>query len=116
MGIGPFVVGPAIERKMGLSAFSQMGINASEFHDAQWAQQKGLYMQVFEGVEQMDEAVHELAQKLSKSNPEAMAHLKRVFWGGTDHWDQLLSKRAQTSGQLVTSDFTKTFIQQFKKK
>lgn len=116
VGIGPFVVGPAIERKMGLSAFSQMGINASEFHEATWAQHKGLYMEVFDNVEQMDIAVDELAQKLAKSNPEAMTHLKQVFWEGTDHWDQLLADRAQTSGKLVTSDFTKSFIQQFKKK
>ena len=116
VGIGPFVVGPAIERKMGLSAFSQMGINASEFHEAEWAQSKGLYMQVFDDVTSMDAAVDELAQKLAKSNPEAMTQLKRVFWEGTDHWDELLAERAQTSGTLVTSDFTKSFIQQFKKK
>lgn len=116
VGIGPFVVSPAIERKMGVSAVSQMGINASEFHNAKWAGDKGLYAQVFDDVESMDEAVNALAAKLVKSNPEAMAEMKKIFWRGTGDWDELLAERAQISGNLVTSDFTKEFIQQFKKK
>lgn len=116
VGIGPFVVSPAIERKMGISAVSQMGINASEFHGAEWAMNKGLYAQVFEDAASMDEAVNTLAGKLVKSNPEAMAEMKKIFWRGTEDWDDLLAERAQISGNLVTSDFTKEFIQQFKKK
>lgn len=116
VGIGPFVVSPAIERKMGVSAVSQMGINASEFHGAQWASDKGLYAQVMEDAAAMDEAVNALAAKLVKSNPEAMAEMKKIFWRGTEDWDNLLAERAQISGNLVTSDFTKQFIQQFKKK
>lgn len=116
VGIGPFVVGPAIERKMGISAMSQMGMNATEFYDANWAMNKGLFAEVFESAEAMDEAVNALAAQLSKSNPEAMAQLKKVFWEGTEHWDDLLAERAQRSGTLVTSDFTKEFIQRFKKK
>ncbi|MDW3194436.1 MAG: enoyl-CoA hydratase/isomerase family protein [Cytophagales bacterium] len=116
VGIGPFVVSPAIERKMGVSAVSQMGINASEFHDAKWASDKGLYSQVLDDAAEMDEAVNTLADKLVKSNPEAMAEMKKIFWRGTEDWDNLLAERAQISGNLVTSDFTKQFIQQFKKK
>ena len=116
VGIGPFVVTPAIERKMGLSAVSQMGINASEFHSVEFAQAKGLYHQVFDSVEEMDQAVMELADKLIVSNPESMAQMKKMFWQGTDHWDELLAERAQISGNLVTSDFTKSFISQFKSK
>lgn len=116
VGIGPFVVSPAIERKMGVSAVSQMGINASEFHDAQWAADKGLYAQVLADATDLDKAVIALADKLVKSNPEAMAEMKKVFWRGTEDWDNLLAERAQISGNLVTSDFTKKFIQQFKKK
>ncbi len=116
VGIGPFVVSPAIERKMGISAVSQMGINASEFYEAQWAAEKGLFAQVYDDVSAMDEAVNTLANKLVTSNPEAMAEMKKVFWRGTEDWDNLLSERAQISGNLVTSDFTKQFIQQFKKK
>lgn len=116
VGIGPFVVSPAIERKMGVAATSQMAINATEFHDAQWAADKGLYQQIFDDAAGMDEAVDALAQKLVKSNPESMAMMKKVFWRGTEDWDKLLDERAQISGELVTSDYTKNFITEFKKK
>jgi len=116
LGIGPFIVSAPIERKMGLSAMSQMGINAGEFYSPDWCREKGLYNEVFEDAEAMDKAVNELAQKLAAYNPEAMAEMKKVFWRGTDDWDDLLPARAQTSGQLVLSDFTRTFIQKFKSK
>jgi methylglutaconyl-CoA hydratase len=116
VGIGPFVVGPAVERKIGTSAMSQLAIDASEWRSAQWAEQKGLYAGVYEDIAQMDEAINALLGKLVNSNPEAMANLKEVFWQGTEHWDELLAKRAAMSGELVLSDFTKNFIRQFKKK
>ncbi|MFP5470924.1 MAG: enoyl-CoA hydratase/isomerase family protein [Bacteroidia bacterium] len=116
VGIGPFVVGPAVERKVGLSAMSQMAINASEWYSADWAKEKGLYAEVFDTIEKMDASIQELAQKLCNSNPEAMRMLKQVFWQGTEHWDTLLAERAAMSGTLVLSDFTKNFIQGFKKK
>lgn len=116
LGIGPFVVGPAIERKMGLSAMSQMGINPDEFYDPQWASEKGLFAKVCEDAASLDEAVEAQAKKLAAYNPEAMAELKKVFWRGTEDWDDLLAERAETSGKLVLSDFTKNFIQQFKSK
>ncbi len=116
VGIGPFVVGPAVQRKVGVSAMSQMAINATEFHEAAWAKEKGLFAQIFDDASSMDNAVDELAKKLASSNPEAMAHLKRIFWEGTENWDLLLAERAQVSGNLVTSDFTKAFIQKFKEK
>ena len=95
---------------------SQLAINASEFYDAHWAHQNGLFAQVFLDTESMDSQINHLAETLSKSNPEAMAELKKVFWDGTENWDELLANRAEISGNLVTSDFTKTFIQKFKKK
>jgi methylglutaconyl-CoA hydratase len=116
VGIGPFVVGPAVERKMGLSAMSQLAINATEWHSAKWAYDKGLYAQLFDSVDDMDEEISRLATVLAKSSPEAMAELKRVFWQGTEHWDQLLSDRAAISGTLVLSDFTINAINAFKKK
>jgi len=116
LGIGPFIVSAPIERKMGLSAMSQMGINAGEFYDPEWCREKGLYNEVFESTEEMDRAVQELAEKLATYNPEAMAEMKKVFWRGTDDWDQLLADRAKTSGKLVLSDFTRNFIQKFKNK
>ena len=116
VGIGPFVVGPAVERKVGASAMSMMAINATEWYSADWAKEKGLYAATFESVEEMDKAVDVLAKKLAKSNPEAMQLLKGVFWEGTEHWDTLLKERAAISGKLVLSDFTVKAINQFKKK
>lgn len=116
VGIGPFVVGPAVERKIGLSAMSELAINATEWRSAEWAESKGLYTQVFDSVEQMDDAIEALIGRLSKSNPDAMRMLKAVFWEGTEHWDTLLTERAAVSGQLVLSDFTRSAIQAFKAK
>ncbi len=115
VGIGPFVVGPAVERKVGLSAMSQLAINATEWASAQWAKEKGLYTEIFETEEEMDQAIQTLAQKLANSNPEAMADLKKIFWSGTEHWDTLLFERAAISGRLVLSTFTKNAIEKFKK-
>jgi len=116
VGIGPFVVGPAVERKAGLSGMSAMAINATKFFDAEWAREKGVYTDVFDSVEEMDEAILALATKLAKSNPEAMKELKKVFWSGTENWDELLVERAAISGTLVLSDFTKNAINSFKAK
>jgi methylglutaconyl-CoA hydratase len=116
VGIGPFVVGPAVERKMGVSAMSQLAINATEWQSAEWARSKGLYTGVYDTAEAMDEAIDTLANRLCQSNPEAMRQLKKIFWQGTEHWDQLLAERAEISGQLVLSDFTKQAIAKFKAK
>ena len=116
VGIGPFVVGPAVERKVGTSAMSMMAINATEWYSADWAKEKGLYAETFDDADQMDTAIESLAIKLAQSNPEAMSMLKTVFWTGTDNWDTLLAERAAMSGQLVLSDFTKNAINAFKKK
>lgn len=116
VGIGPFVVGPAVERKIGLSAMSELAINATEWRHADWAKRKGLYTDVFETEAEMDAEIKRLAEKLAASNPEAMAMLKKVFWQGTDHWDDLLAERAGMSGKLVLSDFTVNAINAFKKK
>lgn len=116
VGIGPFVVGPAVERKIGLSAMSQLAIDATEWQTADWAKSKGLYTEVYDSIEEMDSAVELLANKLSKSNPEAMTMLKSIFWEGTENWDTLLKERAAMSGKLVLSDFTINAINSFKKK
>jgi methylglutaconyl-CoA hydratase len=116
VGIGPFVVGPAVERKIGLSAMSELAINATEWRPAEWAKRKGLYTDVFENEEDMDKEITRLSQQLAKSNPEAMMLLKKVFWKGTDHWNELLIERAEISGKLVLSEFTRNAINAFKKK
>lgn len=116
VGIGPFVIGPAVERKIGLSAFSEMAINATEWRTATWAKDKGLYNEVFDTVEQLDAYILHFTDILRTMNPEAMALLKKVFWQGTDHWDALLEDRAETSGRLVLSDFSKQAIGAFLKR
>ncbi len=116
IGIGPFVVGPAVERKIGVAAFSALSINAFEWHCAEWAKGKGLYADIFKTVEELDAAIAVLADKLSKSNPEAMEMLKKVFWKGTENWDTLLVERAEMSGKLVLSEFTVNAINKFKTK
>lgn len=116
VGIGPFVVGPAVERKVGTSAFCQLTINATEWQSAQWAKEKGLYAELFETTSEMDKSIDALAGKLATSNPEAMAMLKKVMWEGTENWDQLLIERAGMSGTLVLSEFTINAINKFKAK
>lgn len=116
VGIGPFVVGPAVERKIGTAAFTALSINASEWRSAQWAYEKGLYADIFDNEADMDKSIEILAHKLSKSNPEAMMMLKKIFWEGTEHWDTLLGERAGMSGKLVLSDFTVNAINTFKSK
>ncbi|MBX0289044.1 enoyl-CoA hydratase/isomerase family protein [Hymenobacter sp. HSC-4F20] len=116
VGIGPFVVGPAVERKIGVAAYAQLALDAAEFRSAEWAQQKGLYAEVLDSVETLDAAVQAFALKLAAYNPEALTDLKRVLWAGTDHWDQLLVERAGISGRLVLSEFTRQAIQKFKGK
>lgn len=114
LGIGPFVVGPAVERKIGKAAFATLTINASEWHSAEWAKQKGLYAQTFSSVEEMDKEIEKLTAKLSEGNPEAMSELKKNFWEGTQNWDELLEQRAEISGRLVLSDYTHNAIEKFK--
>ena len=116
VGIGPFVVGPAVERKVGTSAFCQLTINATEWQSAQWAKEKGLYAEVFANAADMDKGIEALAGKLAASNPEAMSMLKKIMWEGTENWDTLLVERAGMSGKLVLSEFTVNAINKFKQK
>jgi methylglutaconyl-CoA hydratase len=114
VGIGPFVVSPAIERKMGVSAMSQIAIDANSFYEASWALEKGLYASVFESIEVLDTEVQKFAEHLCTYNPEAMHEMKKIFWRGTEDWDNLLAERAAISGRLVLSDFTKETLKKFK--
>ena len=116
VGIGPFVVGPAVERKIGTSAFSQLSIDASNWRNSDWAKRKGLFAELHPTIEAMDESIEKLVTTLSHSSPEAMAEMKKIFWKGTEHWDELLIERAKISGRLVLSEFTRTAIEKFKAK
>ncbi len=114
IGIGPFVVGPVVERKIGVSAFSQLAIDAQMWRSADWARRKGLFAEVYGDIEIMDEVIHRLADSLARSSPQAMAEMKKIFWQGTEHWEKLLPERAAISGRLVLGEFAKKAIEKFK--
>ena len=116
VGIGPFVVGPAVERKLGLSSFSQLAIDANLFRPADWARKKGLYAELHNDAVGMDDSIVRLSTSLSKANPEAVKELKKIFWQGTEHWDEFLKERAAISGKLILSEHSKQFIAKFKEK
>lgn len=116
VGIGPFVIGPAVERKVGLSAYSQMAINATEWMTAAWAKEKGLFNEVFDTIEQLDEYLSHFLDITVKMNPVALSGLKQIFWEGTENWDDILEKRAQMSGEMVLSKHSKETIGSFLKK
>lgn len=114
LGLGPFVVGPAVERKIGISAFSALAMDAGSWKKADWAEAKGLFSKVCATHDQLDEKVETLAEQLSGYSPDAMEELKTMLWKDTDDWELLLEERAEISGRLVLSDVTKEFIEQFK--
>ncbi|MBW4971546.1 enoyl-CoA hydratase/isomerase family protein [Croceibacter atlanticus] len=113
IGIGPFVVGPAVARKLGVSGMSQIAIDANTFYSPEWAKDKGLFTHVYDSTEELDEAVQATAEHLCTYNPEAMKEMKKIFWDGCDDWDTLLNERAKVSGRLVLSEFTKEKLKRF---
>lgn len=115
VGIGPFVVGPAVERKMGLSAFSQLTIDATLWRSADWAKRKGLFAELHTDMAGMDDSIQRLSTTLSHSSPEAMHEIKKMLWKDAEHWDQLLYERAAISGKLILGNHSKQFIEKFKK-
>jgi methylglutaconyl-CoA hydratase len=115
IGIGPFVVGPAVERKLGLSAFSQLAIDAASWRNAEWAKTRGLYSEVYANTQDLDESIQRLINQLSHSSPQAIREIKKMLWHGTSHWDQLLAERAKISGGLVISEHAQKAIALFNK-
>lgn len=116
VGIGPFVVGPAIERRAGKAAFCEMALEPAVWKSAEWAHHKGIYHYLAKDQTELDEKTKALALQLTEYNPHALTELKKIFWQNTEDWDDLLLQRAEISGKLVLSDFTKSFIKKFKNK
>lgn len=116
VGIGPFVVGPPVERKIGTTAVYELAIDANNFRSAQWAKDKGLFAEVFDTIELMDKAIDKLAVTLAASSPEAMKEIKKIFWKGTENWNELLKERAAISGRLILTTHAKNAIASFKNK
>lgn len=115
IGIGPFVIAPAVERKMGKAALAELSFNPTEWKNAYWAKEKGLFAKVFDSISEMDKELDFHVQKLATYNPSALAEMKRILWEGTEHWDDLLAERAEISGKLALSPDTKTALEKFKK-
>lgn len=114
IGIGPFVIAPAVKRKVGVSGLAELTLDATSWKSAYWAKEKGLYARVFENIEELDKEVEMFTEKLASYNPEALNEMKKALWIGTENWDSLLIDRAETSGKLVLSDFTKNALKKFK--
>ena len=115
IGIGPFVIAPVVERKMGVAALAEMTFEPNSWKTAYWAKEKGLFAHVYITISELDDEVELLAEKLASYNPEALFAMKKILWEGTEHWDELLMERAAVSGNLVLSEFTKEALQKFKK-
>ncbi|MEX0313997.1 MAG: enoyl-CoA hydratase/isomerase family protein [Allomuricauda sp.] len=115
IGIAPLVIAPAVERKIGKDGLAELALAPTEWKNAYWAKEKGLFSKVFDSISEMDKELDFHAQKLSTYNPEALAEMKRVLWEGTEHWDKLLVERAEASGRLALSPNTKNALEKFKK-
>lgn len=109
-----FVIAPAVKRKVGVSGLAELTLDATSWKNAYWAKEKGLYARVFENIEQLDNEIEVFTEKLASYNPEALDEMKKALWIGTENWDTLLINRAETSGKLVLSDFTKNALKKFK--
>lgn len=115
IGIGPFVIAPAVQNKIGKAGFSELSLAPNEWKTAYWAKEKGLYAKVFETQKELDKEIQFFAEKLSSYNPDALVGMKKILWEDTENWDTLLAKRAELSGTLVLSDFTKNALAKFRK-
>lgn len=114
IGLAPLVIAPAVERKIGIAALAELSLAPTEWKNAYWAQQKGLYAKVFEGLKELDKELAFFTEKLASHNPEALVEWKKVLWQQTAHWDTLLVERAEMSGKLVLSEFAKKELVAFK--
>jgi len=115
IGIGPFVIAPAVERKIGVAGLAELTLAATAWKNAYWAKEKGLFASVFETQNELKKEAQNLAENLASYNPDALAELKKTLWKGTENWDTLLIDQAEISGKLVLSDFTKNALSKFKK-
>ncbi|MCK0158796.1 enoyl-CoA hydratase/isomerase family protein [Cellulophaga sp. F20128] len=115
IGIGPFVIAPALERKIGKSGLAELSLAATDWKNAFWGKEKGLYARVFSTSKEMNIEINIFTEKLASYNPEALEEMKRVLWEGTEHWNTLLKERAIISGKLVLSDFTRKALSKYRK-
>ncbi|MDX1363653.1 MAG: enoyl-CoA hydratase/isomerase family protein [Arenibacter latericius] len=115
IGIAPLVIAPAVQRKIGVAALSELSLAPTEWKNAYWAQEKGLFSKIFNTIKSMDRETEILTEDLAKYNPEALEEWRKVLWEGTSHWESLLVERAEITGRLALSKYTKTVLEKFKK-
>ncbi|MGJ8762263.1 MAG: enoyl-CoA hydratase/isomerase family protein [Polaribacter sp.] len=115
IGIGPFVIEPAVTRKIGVAGTAELTLDATNWKNSYWAKEKGLYARVFESQKELEKEVELLSEKLASYNPVALSEMKKALWQGTENWTDLLAERAAVSGELVLSEFTKQALSKFKK-
>lgn len=115
IGIGPFVIEPALSRKMGKAATAALTLASNEWKDSEWAKSSGLFTKVFAGQVTLDKELVQFSTKLATYNPEAVSEIKKILWEGTENWETLLYERAAISGKLALSEYTKQALQEFKK-
>lgn len=115
LGIGPFVIAPAVERKMGVAALSELTLTPDQWKNAYWAEKKGLYARVFETIAEMDKEIQYFAEKLSSYPLSSLEEIKKIFWKNTENWETLLFENAKISGRLILSDFSKQALQKLKR-
>lgn len=115
IGIAPLVIAPAVERKIGKSGLAELALAPEEWKNSYWAMEKGLYSKVFDSLNSLDKELDFQAEKLAALSPEALSSLKSILWEGTGHWDSLLEERAELSGRLALTDFTRHSLDKFRK-
>lgn len=115
LGIGPFVIGPFVERKMGKSAYSAMSIDA-DFRSADWCEQHDVYHSVSENISEMDVEINKFLEKLATRSSDALSLIKKVSWEGTEHFEQLMPERILMSASLILEDSAKENIGKIKER
>lgn len=115
LGIGPFVIGPYVERKIGKSAYGAMSIDA-DFRSANWCEKHDVYHSVSENIQEMDEKIAAFMNKLSERSADALALIKKVSWEGSEHFDQLMPERILMSASLILEDSAKKNIELIKER
>jgi len=113
IGLGPLVIGPMVERKLGLSGLSALSLNPKEWKTAYWAQQKGLFNEVFQTQIQADAYLATYIESMTNTSLQAMTIVKKMLWENTENWDELLESRAEQSAKLLLTRECKSEIAKF---
>lgn len=109
IGIGPFVIEPAVSRRIGLIATQHLTYNPLVWFDSQWALSKGMLDEVV-AAEDLTERVSEKAKEIAGYSPQSIAENKAMFFANTHHWEGVFEVRASKSGNLLNEPFCQQFL------